>query len=186
VPLDRCSECGFEYDLEQSRRAGEAIVEGALRIGAALRATGAETRLRRAVGQWSPLEYGCHVRDILLVQRERVLLARREIRPSLTPMGRDERVEHDGYPEQVPADVARQLEDSARLLANVLDRLETSDWGRTVIYNYPEPTERTLRWVAMHTLHEVRHHYVDMVRQLPAPPDPEGAGTPSSRGSGAS
>jgi len=176
--LDSCSECGFEYDLRQSTLAGASIVEGSLRIGALLRDSGADVKLRRLPGQWSPLEYGCHVRDVLLVQRERILLARRERCPSLTPMGRDERAEHDGYSEQVPTVVARQLEDSARLLANVLARLGDGDWERTLIYNYPEPTERSLHWVAMHTLHEVRHHRLDMVRQLQVRNDPDATGAP--------
>ncbi len=166
MALDSCAECGFEYDLEQSGLAGASIVEGSLRIGAVLSDPGADVKRRRSPAQWSPLEYGCHVRDVLLVQRERVLLARREACPSLTPMGRDERVEHDGYSEQVPADVARQLEESARLFANVLARLGDRDWDRTLIYNYPEPTERSLRWVAIHTLHEVIHHRMDVARQL--------------------
>ena len=54
------------------------------------------------------LEYGCHLKDVLLVQRERVLTARRVDRPSFHPIGRDERAEHDGYADQDPADVARQ------------------------------------------------------------------------------
>jgi hypothetical protein len=48
----------------------------------------------------------------------------------------------------------------------VLDRLGTSDWTRSVIYNYPEPRERSLRWVAVHTVHEVHHHLLDIRRQL--------------------
>jgi hypothetical protein len=83
-------------------------------------------------------------------------------------MGRDDRVEHDGYSEQPPADVARQLEDSARMFAHVLSRLG-DDWDRTLIYNYPAPAERSLRWVAIHTLHEVRHHQLDIERQIDAP-----------------
>ena len=186
MTLDSCPECGFEYDLEQSGRAGASIVEGSIQIGATLRDPGAEVKRRRSPGQWSPLEYGCHVRDVMLVQRERVLLARRETRPSLTAMGRDERVEHDGYSEQVPVDVARQLEDAARLLANILARLGDSEWDRTVLYNYPEPAERTLRWVAIHTLHEVRHHQMDMARQLDVSGHSEATGTPPSTGSGRS
>ena len=178
MPLDSCSECGFEYDLGQSALAGASIVEGSLLIGAMLRDSGAEVKLRRVPGQWSPLEYGCHVRDVLLVQRERILLARRERCPSLTPMGRDERAEHDGYSEQAPAVVARQLEDSARLVANVLARLGDADWDRTLIYNYPEPAERSLHWVAMHTLHEVRHHRLDMARQLHVRRDTGATGVP--------
>ena len=81
-------------------------------------------------------------------------------------MGRDERVEHDGYKDQDPTDVARELRDAARLFANVLQRLAPEDWSRTVVYSYPKPWERSLRWVAVHTVHEVRHHTLDVNRQL--------------------
>src|SRR4029077_3641040 len=102
----------------------------------------------------------------LLVQRERVLEARRSECPAPTPMGRDERAEHDGYAEQDPYRVATQLEEAAFMFANVLARLGPDDWERTIVYNYPTPTERTLRWVAVHTEHEVRHHLLDIRRQL--------------------
>lgn len=100
------------------------------------------------------------------MQRERVLAARRVDRPSFDVMGREERVEHDGYAEQETADVARQLIDAGSLFANVVSRLGAGDWERTAIYPYPGPSERSLRWVALHTLHEVRHHVQDVRRQL--------------------
>jgi len=81
-------------------------------------------------------------------------------------MGREERVDHDGYAEQAPTDIARQLTDAASLLANVLSRLRNGDWERTVIYSYPTAVERSLRWVAVHALHEVRHHILDVETQL--------------------
>jgi hypothetical protein len=81
-------------------------------------------------------------------------------------MGRDERVEHDGCTEQDPARVVRQLSEAAYLFANDLSRLAPEDWLRSVMYNYPERLDRSLRWVAMHTLHEVRHHLLDVRRQL--------------------
>ena len=37
---------------------------------------------------------------------------------------------------------------------------------RTVMYNYPATLERSLRWVAVHTVHEVHHHLLDVRRQL--------------------
>src|SRR5919106_5051521 len=166
--MDHCDECGFDYALDDAGGAGAAIVAGTAALGALLRqppAGGALTR-RPEPQTWSPLEYGCHVRDVLLVQRERVLAARREERPSFAPMGRDERVEHDGYAEQDPEDVARQLTDAAALFAHVLSRLDGDDWDRTVMYNYPTRFERSLRWVAVHTVHEVRHHLLDVRRQL--------------------
>ncbi len=73
-------------------------------------------------------------------------------------MGRDERVEHDGYESQLTPDVARQLDDAASLFAHVLSLIEGDTWERTMIYSYPERMERSLRWVAVHTLHEARHH----------------------------
>src|SRR6516165_7108157 len=123
-------------------------------------------QLRPSPHGWSPLEYACHVRDLLLVQSERVLAARRRDRPVAEPMGRDERVEHDGYNNQRPGDVARQLTDATLLLSNALARLSPADWERTVIYTYPERAERSLGWVAAYTLHELRHHLLDVRRQL--------------------
>lgn len=165
--MDRCEECSFEYDVEESGAAADRIYSGARDLAALLCHASADLRRRPQTETWSVLEYGCHVRDVLLVQRERVLLARRVQRPSLETMGRDERVEHDGYAEQDPRDVARQLIDAAQLFANVLGRLGPDDWDRTtVMYNYPSRSERSLRWVAMHTLHEVGHHLLDVRRQL--------------------
>ncbi len=163
--MDRCDECGFVYDEGEALAAGAAIRTEAGEMAGLLRG-GGDLTSRRSPDVWSPLEYGCHLRDVLLTQRERVLLARREDRPSLVPMGRDVRVEHDGYGHQDPEDVARQLDDAALLFANVLGRLDDAGWSRTVIYNYPERTERSLRWVAVHTLHEVVHHLLDARRQL--------------------
>jgi hypothetical protein len=134
-------------------------VSGVLRDGDAV-----ALRTRPAPDTWSAHEYGCHLRDVLLVQRERVLLARREAAPDIGAMGRDERVEHDGYDEQLTLDVARQLDDAASLFAHVLSLIEGDTWERTMIYHYPVRMERSLRWVAVHTLHEVRHHTRDLTR----------------------
>jgi hypothetical protein len=163
--VDRCDECGFEYDLDRASAAGATIVRDAGAIAEILASGSAAVHTRRRTDEWSPLEYGCHVRDVLLVQRERVLAARRAERPSFDPMGRDERVEHDGYAEQDPHDVARQLTDAARLFANVLSRLDTTEWDRTLMYNYPTRWERPLRWVAVHTVHELHHHLLDVRRR---------------------
>jgi DinB superfamily len=163
--MDRCAGCGFEYELADGPAAGLPIITGAAELGAVL-TSGREVRTRREPDIWSPLEYGCHVRDVLLVQRERVIAARLTDRPTIHPMGRDERVEYDGYAAQQPDRVARQLDDAAFLFANVLARLSPADWDRSLIYNYPTLSERSLRWVAVHTVHEVRHHLLDARRQL--------------------
>jgi DinB superfamily len=163
---DHCADCGFVYHLGQSATAARDIRERVDEVVAILRSSDIGLRSRRRPGVWSPLEYGCHLRDVLLVQRERVLAARRADRPDCLALGRDERVGHDGYDKQEPADVARQLADAAQLFGNVLDRLAADDWDREVIYHYPETSVRSLRWVAIHTTHEAQHHLLDIRRQI--------------------
>ncbi len=162
-----CAGCGFVYDEANAEVAGERAQGLAAQIAGHL-TTVEHSALRRrpAPETWSALEYGCHVRDVLLVQRERVLLARRVERPEPAQMGRDERVDHDGYAEQDPGAVARQLTDAAAMFAHVLGRLDAAAWERTLVYSYPERSERTLRWVAVHTVHELQHHAADIARGL--------------------
>lgn len=158
----RCEDCGFDVDDDAVGvdDLGARLVAGVSALGEVVRSADEPVR-RPEPDSWSPLEYLCHVRDVLLVQRERVLRARREERPTPAPMGRDERVDHDGYAEQEPVAVIRQADDAASMFVNVLERLGPEDWERTVVYNFPTPTERSLRWVAVHTLHEVEHHLDD-------------------------
>lgn len=160
-----CSECGFVYDTIPAREVADAITNEVRTITALLDAA-SSPEVRRDAATWSPLEYACHVRDVLLVQRERVLTARREELPEFGAMGRDERVDHDGYATQGVDDVARQLQDAALLFGNVLDRLGADDWNRRAVYSYPTRQERSLEWVAVHTLHEVVHHVLDIRRQV--------------------
>jgi len=168
---ERCEGCGFVYDDSgpAAARAADEIRDLAGRIASALLAVDVDAAKRRpALTTWSALEYACHVRDVLLVQRERVLLARREAAPAPPAMGRDERVEHDGYAAQAPADVARQLVDAASLFGGVLDRLDDDAWERTIVYAYPILADRPLRWVAVHTVHEAEHHLGDVRASLDA------------------
>ena len=163
----RCGECEFEYDLDKAPGAGAAIVSDVKELVALLSDGASDLRSRRELDMWSPLEYGCHLRDVLLVQRERVLAAQIVDRPSsVNPMYREERVALDGYAEQKAHDVVRQLSDAALLFSNVLSRLGPLAWELGVIYGYPEPQVRSLRWVAVHTEHEARHHLGDVRIQL--------------------
>lgn len=161
-----CAGCGFGYDLRRAVTAGDDIQALAAEVVVLLSNNEIDVRSRPRPDVWSPLEYACHLRDVLLVQRERVLAARRTNGVDCASMGREERAEHDGYNAQDPTEVARQLADAATLFSNVLARLSADDWDRTVIYHYPETHERSLRWVAVHTAHELRHHLLDIRRQL--------------------
>jgi len=157
-----CPECGFSYSVGRAeitpwlRSDMRVFVE---RLGTF---DGTNIRARSEPDVWSPLEYACHLRDILRIQRERVELALREDEPAFTPMGRDERVIEDRYNEQDPDAVIAELVAAGDAFASQLDALTDTQWERTGIYNYPEPQPRTIEWIGIHTVHELFHHRGDL------------------------
>jgi hypothetical protein len=157
-----CKHCGFSYATGRAeiipwlRSDVRAFLEKLDRLD--------ETAVRKRPrpDMWSPLEYACHVRDVLRVQTERVQLAQREVEPAFAPMRRDERAIEERYNEQDRATVAAELRDAADAFVAVLEGLDDAGWMRTGIYNYPEPTVRTMEWIAIHSDHELLHHCGDI------------------------
>jgi len=160
--VDACPQCGFQYAIGRAeitpwlRADADAFVEKFRGLD------DASVRVRPAPDVWSPLEYLCHVRDILRVQTERVLLAQHEVDPVFVPMRRDERVVEDRYNEQDPAQVVAEFLTRADAFTSMLDGLDGAGWERTGVYNYPEPALRTVEWIAIHTVHELLHHRGDV------------------------
>jgi hypothetical protein len=115
---------------------------------------------------WSALEYVGHVRDVFLVQRERVVLAQVEDVPSFARMYRDERVELCGYSAQSATSALAQVEMAADLCAIAFQRIEGPTWGRRFVYNWPAAAENDLVWLGRHTVHEGEHHLMDVRRVL--------------------
>jgi hypothetical protein len=165
----RCDSCEFEWGSVPRDEVAARLGAATAGLAERLTATAPDDLRRRPDPEvWSAIEYACHVRDVLLVMRERVLLILRSSSPpAIAPMGRDERVVHDRYREQAPADVSRQLLDAAAMLVFLFDGIDDELWGLTCIYGYPEPAERTLAWVAQHVVHEAEHHLADLVESLP-------------------
>ncbi len=168
-----CDQCGFVYANVALDAAGGALRDRSGRYGRLLaEAAPADLRSRPAPGIWSALEYACHVRDVLEVQRERLHLALTTDRPAFEPMGRDERVERDAYNEQEPGAVADELAAAADRMATDLEALDDDGWQRAAVYNWPTVAERSMEWVARHTVHELEHHLGDMEVALAAARQP--------------
>jgi hypothetical protein len=170
--MQSCDECVFTYadwptaDLPGHIRSAAGEV-GHTVLGYANRPGGvAQLRDHPFDDTWSALEYACHLRDVLIVQRQRLQRAMVEDKPIFEPMGRDERVENDRYNEQDPAAVVAELEGAADELATDLENLDGDGWQRTGVYGYPTTEERTMVWVAQHTLHELVHHRTDIENVL--------------------
>src|SRR4051812_39978739 len=159
---ERCSECGYDYDVLAREEIASALRTDAAALRAGIDGTAEASLRHRSLPEvWSPLEYACHVRDVLAVQRERVLLAQVELDPEFVPMGRDERAVDLRYNEQDPTLVGAQLDTAADALATTLEGLDDAGWGRTGIYNYPTAQLRSVEWIGRHTVHELRHHTRD-------------------------
>jgi hypothetical protein len=170
--VERCDQCGFVWDLvpysEVAARLGDSVA--AIRrlllppdrpVGWAARAA-----TRPTADTWSPVEYVCHVRDVLLVQRDRAFTILVEDNPTFGPMYREQRVTLAGYADEDLGDAVGQLEMAGHLLARTLGRLDKGQFQRTGVYGYPTVATRSLEWVAAQTLHEVLHHTVDIAAQL--------------------
>jgi len=115
-------------------------------------------------GSWSAIDYAGHVRDVLLVARERTLNARRESGSVVVTMAPDERVAWGEYRGLTPLQASGEIMQVTEWLAQTWERLSGDEWRRTLLYNYPEPELRPLSWLAAHIVHELVHHRLDIER----------------------
>ena len=161
--MDRCDECGFDYG---GISVGE--VAGILRSLCARYVevldgeSDRDLRARPAPDIWSAVEYTCHVRDVLLIQRDRVILALVEHSPSFARMYRDERASLTGYGQESLEDLSQELRVATSLFAKLFEGLSAEQMTRPCIYNFPAATERDVGWLGRHTVHETKHHLLDV------------------------
>ncbi|WP_426505314.1 DinB family protein [Dactylosporangium sp. McL0621] len=164
--MDQCDECGFAYDSVAADGVPGRLGGLAGRYAAALAGV-PDVRRRPAPDVWSALEYTCHLRDVLRVQRERLDLALHADAPEFAPMGRDELAVTAAYNSQDPAAVLAALAAAADVLATAFAALGPAELDRVGLYPWPQPTPRTLLWLGRHTVHEGEHHLMDIHRAGP-------------------
>lgn len=201
----RCNQCEFDYDADELAAVVTKLVRQAAEAGMNLMKAAASgnpevIRLRPEPEVWSAIEYACHVRDVLEVQRVRIAQALVEERPVFAPMDRTGKVKQEKYEQQDPVQVAAAIVRFAREFGSAAKALTPAQQQLRGLYNYPVRMPRTLDWVIRHTAHEIQHHRHDIgevlkrvspepvERRLPRPattadaetPDPESsAETPS-------
>jgi DinB superfamily len=119
--MTACDECGYDFESLSRAEILAAVPALAGEHCDLLRSvTASQLVAHTRPGSWSPLEYGCHVRDMLAVQRDRVLLAQAEQRPLFASMRRDERAVEEAYNEQDPVTVAAEVAAAAGAFCQVL------------------------------------------------------------------
>ena len=78
-------------------------------------------------------------------------------------MRRDAVALERAYNEQSPATVAQAMAASQARLAEALDSVSGGGWERVGVR---EGEELSVAWMAVNTLHEARHHLMDVDRVL--------------------
>jgi hypothetical protein len=157
--LDRpCPECGLD-----TRGLAREDVAGMLRANAAawpavLAAPAAGTRPEP--GTWSPLEYGCHVRDVFRRFDGRLVLMLTRDAPLFPNWDQDATAIADRYAEQDPAVVAAELLAAADTLAGRFDGVSGDQWQRTGARS--DGARFTVETFARYFIHDPVHHLHDV------------------------
>ena len=157
--LDRtCPECGFTADDVAPADLGRLVRDNADQWRAALDRP--DVRRRPAVGVWSPLEYGCHVRDVHRTMHGRVVLMLDQDGPSFADWDQDETAVAGRYGEQDPAAVADALVAAAAEAARAYDGVTGRAWERPGLRS--NGSRFTVASLGRYHLHDVVHHLRDV------------------------
>jgi hypothetical protein len=164
--VQTCAHCGFSWAtltrVELATRMSGAV-ESFVNV---MRAAGNDVATRPSEQRWSILEYGGHLRDVILSIRERVVLASVLEVPVGTPIFRDERVDMGFYAEDSAADVAVELQVVTYLLLKTVATLPEHFEDRKLIYSDRTPLEVTISGALSNALHECEHHLGDAFEDL--------------------
>ena len=126
----RCPECGFDASSVPPGSIGALVRANAAAWALVLARPADELRRRPADDRWAPLEYACHVRDVYLLYRIRLLLMLREDNPLFPNWDQDATAVEERYLEQDPAAVSYQLVSVADELAQVFETVRGEQWER--------------------------------------------------------
>jgi hypothetical protein len=153
-----CPECGLD-----TRGVAPEAVAGLLRANAqAWPAVLAGPAARRPPGPaaWSPLEYGCHVRDVFRRFDGRLVLMLTQDDPLFPNWDQDATAIADRYAEQDPAAVAAELTAAAAVLAGRFDRVSGDQWQRPG--RRSDGAAFTVETFARYFIHDPVHHLWDV------------------------
>jgi hypothetical protein len=161
-----CAECGLDYGMTPPAAVGRLLHPLVSEYRARLEGDAGQLRVRPDRSTWSALEYACHVRDCFALYDWRIRTVLAEERPEFPQMRRDAIAVEHGYNDQRPADVAGKIAANHARLAGLLDHITGTEWQRVGIR---EGEPLSIAWMAVNTLHEARHHLMDIDRVLREP-----------------
>ncbi len=154
----QCPECGFdpsEFDVDDTAATILAIVDDWMGV---LADDSATTRSR--TDRWSPLEYGCHVRDVFMIFDRRLAAMVEQDGARFENWDQDRAAVEGRYDQQDPRDVAGQLAEAGRELARRFQQVRGELWDHRGFRS--NGSEFTVRTFAVYLVHDPLHHLFDV------------------------
>ena len=155
----RCDECGFDASRTVCTDVADMLRGAAGRWHHVLTAR-PDVRTRPRADMWSPLEYGCHVRDVFRVYNGRVRRMLDEDGPHYLNWDQDQAAIDDDYPSQDPEAVAEEVVIDAGQLAALFDSVRGEQWQRTGYRS--DGAAFTIDTISRYFIHDILHHLVDV------------------------
>ncbi|HVV74530.1 MAG TPA: DinB family protein [Mycobacteriales bacterium] len=153
-----CEECGFDTSSFPRESTGAMVRDNAAQWQQILERD--DVRERPDDQTWSPLEYGCHVRDVHRLFDHRLQLMLDENDPLFANWDQDVTAVEDGYDAQDPREVAAQLASAAESIAGHFDALAAEEWTRTG--RRSDGATFTVESFARYYAHDWIHHVWDV------------------------
>jgi hypothetical protein len=155
-----CPECGFDARAFDTSTTAARIRRFAEEWAAVLERAGVRDRPDDAT--WSPLEYGCHVRDVFRIYDGRLARMLSEDGPEYLNWDQDATAVEDRYAEQDPPAVAAELRRAAAALADRFELVHGDAWARTGTRS--DGARFTIDTFARYLVHDPTHHLHDVRR----------------------
>jgi hypothetical protein len=153
-----CPDCGFDA----TRVSGRAVLPLMKRVTelwlGVLAGPGIGTR--PSPERWSPLEYGCHVRDVLRISDARLQLMLILSDPTFPNWDQDQTAVDADYPSQDADLVAVGLAEAAARFTSDLETLSRGEWERTS--RRSDGAVFSVDSFARYVAHDPIHHLADV------------------------
>jgi hypothetical protein len=159
-----CPQCRFDATGVAREAVGPILRETVARWVTVL-STRDDVRTRPGPATWSPLEYGCHVRDASTLYLTRLGLMLTEDDPLFANWDQDEAALRQRYREQDPAVVAAELETAGVALAGAFEKVGDDQWHRPG--RRGDGAAFTVETFARYFLHDPVHHLYDVAGTTP-------------------
>jgi len=157
--LDRpCPDCGFDAAAVERGELAALTRHAVAGLQSAVLAD--EAAVRPADDVWSPLEYGCHVRDVCVIFGTRLSLMRGTTNPTFANWDQDKTALENEYWTQDPATVAAELGIEGERIADAFADVRDDEWDRPGVRS--NGSTFTVDTLGRYFLHDLRHHLHDV------------------------